>query len=79
MAKTYLAVWRQFNGFLLRLEQILKTWEERVLWFCAFLIDKGGKSTTIKSYVSALKTTLTVDGYIWIEDRVKTANQCCWV
>ena len=69
-ASNYLAIWRNFSKFMLKPEQKPKTWEERVSWFCAYLIDKGTKSSTIKSYISALKATLRDDGYKWVEDRV---------
>ena len=65
--KNYLVIWRLFNAFLLRLEEKPKFWEERVSWFIAYLIDQGKKSATIKSYISALKTTLIEDGYGWNE------------
>ena len=69
-ARNYLAIWRKFSSFLLRLEHKPKEWEDRVAWFCTFLIDSGRKSTTIRSYISAIKTTLWEDGYQWVEDRV---------
>ena len=61
----YLQIWKQFNNFLIRLDKKPKIWENRVSLFCAFLIDNGTKSTTIRSYVSAIKHILKMDGYDW--------------
>ena len=39
--------------------------ERRVALFCAHLVEQGLKSTTVKSYVSAIKNVLRNDGYEW--------------
>ena len=36
----------------------------------AFLINQGVQSSTLRSYVSAIKHTLTTDGYKWDDDKV---------
>ena len=64
-AKTYLSVWRQFNNFVISLDRKPALWEDRVTLFIAYLVEKGMQSVTIKSYVSAIKKTLTMDGYNW--------------
>ena len=65
--QNYLAVWRIFNKFLIRLDRRPDNWEERTLLFCAHLINSGSQSQTIKSYISAIKSILKVDGYEWDE------------
>ena len=45
-------------------------WEDRTSLFCAFLIEKGTQSQTIKSYVSAIKSILMDDNYQWRDDRI---------
>ena len=40
-AKTYLAVWRQFNKFLLSLYRMPETWEYRAILFVGYLIKKA--------------------------------------
>ena len=72
-SKMYLNVWRQFNSFLLRLDERPNDWEDRVSLFIAYIIDvKKLQSSTIKSYISAIKTTLKVDGYPWDDRKVLT-------
>ena len=66
--KNYLAVWRNFNKFLIRLDKRPRLWEERVLLFCGHLVAEGTQSQTVKSYISAIKTVLKDDGYIWNEN-----------
>ena len=61
-AKNYLTVWCLFNKFLIRLDEHPKTWENKVVLFIAYLIDKELQSQTVKSYVSVIRTTLTGDG-----------------
>ena len=70
-AKNYLAVWRIFNKFLIRLDRKPDLWEDRVALFCAYMIDQQGKqSQTIKSYVSAIKSVLKDDGYQWDDNKL---------
>ena len=64
-AKNYLSVWRQFNKFVVSLDRKPKLWEDRTTLFIGFLIDRGMQSSTVKSYVSAIKKTLVLDGYDW--------------
>ena len=69
-AKNYLQVWRNFNKFLLRLDAKPDSWERQTAMFCTFLIDQGSQSSTIKSYVSAIKSVLRSEGYQWNDDLV---------
>ena len=68
---TYLAIWRQFNKFLLSLDKMPKNWEARTVLFIGYLIEKGMQSTTVKSYVSAIKRTLLNDKYKWQDEAVQ--------
>ena len=69
-AKTYLKIWRQFNSFLIHLNQLPKWSEDLVAMFCAFLIEAGLKSATIKTYVSRIKKLLKEDNYKWDDSRL---------
>ena len=69
-SNNYLSIWRQFNRFVIKLDWKPDTWEERTAMFCAFLIQDGKQSTTIKSYVSAIKAILKEDGYEWSDNLV---------
>ena len=67
----YLTVWRQFNQFLIRLDRIPSSWEDRVSLFCAHLIeDKEVQSSTLKSYISAIKHMLKLVHYEWKDERI---------
>ena len=67
----YLSIWRSFNKFVIRLDVKPDKWEDRVSLFIAHLIDNGIQSSTIKSYVSAIKKVLTVDGYDWSDKLIE--------
>ena len=72
--RTYHKIWQSFNKFIIRLDNIPKKWEIRTGLFCAHLIwNQNKQSSTIKTYISAIKTTLKNDGYIW-DDRVILLN-----
>ena len=68
-AANYLAIWRSFNKFLIKLDEKPVSWEDRVLLFCGYLVDNGYQSCTIKSYVSAIKATLKEDSYNWDDSK----------
>ena len=69
-AKTYLSIWRQFNKFILQLDVLPHTWEHRTTLYMAYLVEKGSQSSTIKSYVSAIKKLLMMDRYKWKDSDV---------
>ena len=68
--QNYLSIWRQFNSFVIKLDRKPEDWEDRVALFCAYLINKGRQSATIKSYVSAIKCILVTDGYNWSDSKI---------
>ena len=70
-AENYLSIWRHFNRFLIELNGKIDSWEERTAIFGAYLIDSGVQSSTLKSYFSAIKFTLKMDGYKWDNDKAK--------
>ena len=67
---TYLRIWRQFNKFLINLDKIPDTWENKTILFIGYKIDNGMKSNTAKSYISAIKRILQNDGYEWNENQI---------
>ena len=71
--KMYYKVWKTFNTFLVHLDCRPESWEQRALLYCAFLVQKGTQSSTIKSYVSAIKCILKDDGYAW-NDNIMLLN-----
>ena len=69
--QNYHGIWNAFNKFLLKLDWIPDTWEEKTSIYCTYLVEvKGVQSSTLKSYLSAIKTTLKADGYKWNEDLI---------
>ena len=78
-AQNYLKVWRIFNKFLIRLDWRPQSWEDKTALFCAYLIDKGNQSTTVRSYVSAIKAILKDDGYHWNQEKILISSftQAC--
>ena len=68
----YSGIWKNFNNFIISLDNIPATWEERLCMYCVFLIDVCKvKSTTLKSYVSAIKFTLqNFDDYTLNMDKI---------
>ena len=69
-ARNYLGVWRQFNKFMTKLNSKPNSWEQQASLFGAYLVDNGVQSSTLKSYISAIKITLTLDGYHWTDEKV---------
>ena len=56
--KAYYSAWKSFNKFYVRLDTHPKNWEDCLTLFVAYMINDGKKSTTIKSYISAIKAVL---------------------
>ena len=77
--KIYLTVWREFNKFLIKLDKRPEHWEDRVALFATYLVEKGRKSATIRSYILAIKFVLKRDNYIWDRTRAQlnTLTKAC--
>ena len=69
-SKVYLAIWCSFNKFLIRLDRKPSSWEDRTQLYCAVLIEDGRQSSTVKSYVSAIKAMLSLLNYRWNEKKI---------
>ena len=67
--KVYYSVWIQFNHFIIRLDHKPKTWEDRLMLFVGHLVKTEKKSTTIASYISAIKAVLKSDGGYMNQDK----------
>ena len=68
--QNYLNIWRQFNKFVINLDDKPQNWEDRCTLFIGNKIDQGVQSATVKSYVTAIKKLLVEDGYDWDDQRV---------
>ena len=60
----YYFIWKKFNEFFIKLDVKPNSWEECLILFVGYLIDKKLKSTMIHCYVSAIKAVLRDDGEI---------------
>ena len=67
--KNYYADRKLFNQFFIRLDKKPNSWEDPIILFTGYLIDNGCKSTTVKSYISAIKSVLQDDHIEVSEDR----------
>ena len=67
--RNYYSVWRTFNQFFICLDRKPNSWEDRLVLFVGFLANQEKKSTTIKSYISAVKAVLKEDGITLNENR----------
>ena len=67
--KNYQSVWKVFNEFFVRLDVKPHTWEERICLFVGYLISMNKRSQTVRSYVSALRGILKLDGVILNENQ----------
>ena len=77
--QTYLNIWRNFNNFVIHLDVKPDKWEDRVSLFLAHMIDKGLQSSSVKSYVSAIKKILVIDSYPWDDNAIllSTLTRAC--
>ena len=75
----YYSIWQQFNEFFIRLDSKPATWEERLILFIGYLIDRDLKSTTIHCYISAIKSVLRDDGEVLDENiyLLKSLTRAC--
>lgn len=60
--KAYHAVWRCFNRFLLAFDDLPTSWEDKMVLYASFLADVGSASSTVASYMSAIRYMLRHDG-----------------
>ena len=56
--KNYRSIWKNFNSFIVKLDVKPQTWEDRVSLYVGYLISTNKQSSTVRSYVSAIKTVL---------------------
>ena len=69
-AANYHSIWKKFNEFLIQLDKKPRDWEDRVSLYGAYLVHNGVQSSTLRSYVSAIKAVLILDNYQWRDEKV---------
>ena len=68
--KTITRFGNYFNKFLLQLDHMPNCWEDRAALFCVYMTQRGAKSATLRSYISAIKCVLKDDDYEWNDSLV---------
>ena len=66
----YHTIWNLFNSFLIRLDEMPNTWEERLCLYVGYCADRGLQSSMIKSYISGIKHMLSMDDYYLNENKI---------
>ena len=67
--ENYYTVWKLFNKFFIRLDFKPRAWEDRLTLFVGYLINDNKQSSTVKSYISAIKAVLRMHGIKIEEDQ----------
>ena len=77
--KNYYRVWKIFSQFYFKLDVKPSTWEQRITLFVGYLINTNKQSSTIKSYLSALRAVLKQDKVILHEDQflISSLTKAC--
>ena len=78
-SKVYHGIWVKFNKFIIHLDEKPKTWEYSATLYGLYLAKEGIKSSTLRSYISAIKHKLVADDYDW-DDRkmlLSTLTRTC--
>ena len=55
---TYHRIWKLFNEFFIKLDVKPESWEERLVLFTGFLVNKNLKASTVRTYISAIRGVL---------------------
>ena len=78
--KNYRKIWENFNKFIVKLNYIPKSWEQKLMIYCSFLVENCRlQSSTVRSYATAIKQTLLIDGHKWDNNLfiMSTFTQAC--
>ena len=60
--KNYHTIWKLFNQFYIKLDRKPTNWDERLILFVGYLINTKKQSSTVRSYISAIRTVLQEHG-----------------
>ena len=74
MKRNYYAVWKLFNKFFIRLDKKPSRWEDRLSLFVGHLVHHKYQSSTVKSYISAIKAVLWMNNIKITEDQYLLAS-----
>ena len=62
--QNYYGIWKTFNKFFIRLDRKPIHWDHHLILFVAYLVNEKKKSTTVRSYISAIKAVLKDNGIV---------------
>ena len=69
MRANYYCVWKLFNKFFIKLDTKPMKWEDRLTLFVGYLVQTKKKSSTVKSYISAIRAILIENNWDLQEDK----------
>ena len=69
MKKNYYTVWKLFNAFFIRLDRKSNNWSDRLSLFVGHLVQENRQSSTVSSYISAIKAVLKMNNIKVSEDQ----------
>ena len=69
--ENYYTIWKIFNKFIIQLDNLPNLWEDRVYLFLAHMVNTGKKSTTLRCYLSAIKSILMDGDFELQEDQIR--------
>ena len=72
--RNYYSIWKIFNEFFIKLDVKPRSWEDRLILFVGYLVERNKKSQTVRSYVSAIKAVLEEDRIIISVDKFLLAS-----
>ena len=77
--RNYSAVWKLFNQFFLRLYYYPRMWEQCLVLVIGYLIQTKKQSSTVKSYISAIKAVLKINQIELTEDQylISSLTKAC--
>ena len=67
--KIYYNIWKNFNHFCVKLNNLPSCWEDHIVLFVGFLIQNDRQSSTIRNYLSAIHVVLAMERIVINEDR----------
>ena len=75
--RNYRSIWKNFNEFFVWLDSKPRAWEDRISLYVGYLVSTNKQSSTVCSYISAIKAVLEMSGIEICEDRCLLSSLSC--